>query len=55
MVSTPTEPVTVIVSRDVKPGRESDYHAWMHRVIAAAERFPGNLGYRSPRPTADGA
>ena len=32
MASIPTEPVTVIVSRDVKPGRESDYHAWMHRV-----------------------
>ena len=47
MASTPTEPVTVIVSRDVKPGRESDYHAWMHRVIAA-ERFPGNLGATFP-------
>ena len=56
MASTPTEPVTVIVSRDVKPGRESDYHAWMHRVIDSAGRFPGNLGATvlGPDPTVPG-
>jgi antibiotic biosynthesis monooxygenase (ABM) superfamily enzyme len=37
-------PVTVVVSRDVHSGREQEAQAWMHRVIAAAERFPGSLG-----------
>jgi len=36
--------VTIVVSRDVVPGHEAEYHEWIHRVIAAAARFPGNLG-----------
>jgi antibiotic biosynthesis monooxygenase (ABM) superfamily enzyme len=39
-----SEPVTIVVSRDLLPGREPEYHAWAHRMIAAAERFPGSLG-----------
>jgi antibiotic biosynthesis monooxygenase (ABM) superfamily enzyme len=39
-----TQPVTIVVSRDVVAGHEAEYQAWMHRVIEAAGRFPGNLG-----------
>jgi uncharacterized protein len=38
------EPVTIVVSRDVVPGHEAEYQAWMHRVIESAGHFPGNLG-----------
>jgi antibiotic biosynthesis monooxygenase (ABM) superfamily enzyme len=39
-----SEPVTIVVSRDVVPGHEAEYQHWMHRVIDAAAGFPGNLG-----------
>jgi uncharacterized protein len=38
------EPVTVLFSRRVKPGREADFEAWAHGVTAAARNFPGHLG-----------
>jgi antibiotic biosynthesis monooxygenase (ABM) superfamily enzyme len=38
------EPVTVLFSRRVKPGREADFEAWAHGVTAAAHHFPGHLG-----------
>jgi antibiotic biosynthesis monooxygenase (ABM) superfamily enzyme len=40
----PIEPVTIVVSRDVVPGHEAEYQAWMRRMIELARRFPGNLG-----------
>jgi antibiotic biosynthesis monooxygenase (ABM) superfamily enzyme len=43
-VVTTAQPVTVVVTRDVEPGREEEIHSWMHRLIVAGERFPGNLG-----------
>lgn len=44
MTAVAAEPVTIVVSRDVVPGHEAEYQAWMHRVIHTAARFPGNLG-----------
>jgi uncharacterized protein len=38
------EPVTVLFSRRVKPGREADFEAWARGVTAAAPHFPGHLG-----------
>jgi hypothetical protein len=38
------EPVTVLYSRRVKPGREADFQAWAHGIVAASRRFPGHLG-----------
>jgi uncharacterized protein len=38
------EPVTVLYSRRVKPGREADFEAWAHGVVAASRQFPGHLG-----------
>ena len=37
-------PVTVVVSRTAKPGREKDYEAFLQGVTAASRRFPGHLG-----------
>jgi antibiotic biosynthesis monooxygenase (ABM) superfamily enzyme len=36
--------VTVLYSRRVKPGREADFEAWAHGIVAAARQFPGHLG-----------
>ena len=38
------EPVTVVEGRTLADGREADYHAWVQRMIAAMEHFPGNQG-----------
>ncbi|RVT50920.1 antibiotic biosynthesis monooxygenase [Rubrivivax albus] len=44
------EPVTVLIRRRVKPGREADYEAWLHRLQAAARGLPGYLGVTTQRP-----
>jgi antibiotic biosynthesis monooxygenase (ABM) superfamily enzyme len=31
--------VTVVITRDVVPGRESDYEEWAHRVVSASARY----------------
>lgn len=36
-------PVTVVVTRDVVPGRERDFDEWVHLVVSEAVRF-GGLG-----------
>ena len=38
------DPVTVLYSRRVKAGREADFEAWAHGIVAAARQFPGHLG-----------
>jgi uncharacterized protein len=38
------DPVTVLYSRRVKPGREADFEAWAWGIVAAARQFPGHLG-----------
>lgn len=51
-----SEPVTIVVRRKVKPGREADYEAWLTRLTdGAASQFPGYLGAEFHRPGADGA
>ena len=32
-------PITAIVTRDVIPGRESDYEEWAHRVVSASAHY----------------
>jgi len=44
-------PVTVSISRRVKPGREADYESWLHGIIAAASAFPGHQGVNILRPS----
>ncbi len=45
-----TEPVTVVVTRRVRPGREAAYEAWLDRLIRSASSLPGFLGARVQRP-----
>jgi uncharacterized protein len=48
------QPVTVVVTRRVKPGREPDYEAWLQRLQAEARALPGYLGVTTQRPAAGG-
>lgn len=38
------EPVTVVFTWDVAPGREEEFEAWLHRVNQVAADFPGHQG-----------
>jgi antibiotic biosynthesis monooxygenase (ABM) superfamily enzyme len=48
-----TEPVTVVVRRRVKAGREAAYEAWLERLIRESSTLPGYLGTNVLRPAAD--
>jgi antibiotic biosynthesis monooxygenase (ABM) superfamily enzyme len=48
------QPVTVVVTRRVKPGREQAYEAWLQRLQAEARVLPGYLGVTTQRPAAGG-
>lgn len=51
-----SDPVTIVVRRRVRPGREKEYEAWLERLTrGAAEKFPGYLGAEFHRPAAAGA
>jgi antibiotic biosynthesis monooxygenase (ABM) superfamily enzyme len=47
-----SEPVTVVVSRRVKAGREAAYEAWLERLIRDASAMGGYLGAKVERPRA---
>ena len=50
-----SEPVTIVVRRKVRPGREAAYEAWLKRLTEGAARdFPGYLGADFHRPGPDG-
>lgn len=50
-----SEPVTIIVRRKVKPGREKDYEVWLECLTrGAAEQFTGYLGAEFHRPVGAG-
>ncbi|CCQ72617.1 antibiotic biosynthesis monooxygenase [Magnetospira sp. QH-2] len=44
-------PVTVSVSRRVRPGREADYEAWISGVVEVARHFHGHQGVNVLRPS----
>jgi uncharacterized protein len=44
------EPVTVVVTRRVKPGHEPQYEAWLRRLVDDARGLPGFLGTDVQRP-----
>jgi antibiotic biosynthesis monooxygenase (ABM) superfamily enzyme len=48
------EPVTVVITRRVKAGREAQYEAWLARLQAEARSLPGYLGVTTQRPAAGG-
>ncbi len=37
-----TTPMTIVEGRTIKPGRENDFYAWVHRALATSERYPGS-------------
>lgn len=47
-------PVTLVVRRRVRPGREADYEAWLARLQAVARDAPGYLGVTTQRPAPGG-
>ena len=50
-----SDPVTVIVNRRVRPGREKDYEDWLSRLTrGAGEEFGGYLGAEFHRPARPG-
>jgi antibiotic biosynthesis monooxygenase (ABM) superfamily enzyme len=49
------EPVTVVVTRRVRPGHESDYEHWLHRINKEATAFSGYLGTEVHPPAPDAA
>jgi hypothetical protein len=50
-----SDPVTIVVRRRVKPGREKDYEAWLQRLTkGAADKFKGYLGAEFHRPASAG-
>jgi antibiotic biosynthesis monooxygenase (ABM) superfamily enzyme len=53
-MSAPASPVTVVVTRRVKPGHEAQYEAWLEALIASAQGLPGFLGTDVHRPGAQG-
>ncbi|MCK6544483.1 antibiotic biosynthesis monooxygenase [Myxococcota bacterium] len=48
------EPVTVVVTRRVKPGREAAYEAWLGRLLEDAKALRGYLGTTVHRPPPGG-
>ncbi|MBL8937128.1 MAG: antibiotic biosynthesis monooxygenase [Archangium sp.] len=46
-----TEPVTVVVTRRVKAGREKNYEAWLEKLLEQAKQLPGYLGTTVTRPS----
>lgn len=40
----PDEVVTLVVKHLIKPGRETDYEAWLRRIVRIAGDRPGHLG-----------
>ena len=49
-----SEPVTVVVTRRVKPGREKGYEAWLDALIENAGKLSGYLGTNIHRPPTTG-
>jgi len=44
-------PVTVTISRRVKPGCEADYEKWIRDISTVARTYSGHLGVNVVRPT----
>jgi antibiotic biosynthesis monooxygenase (ABM) superfamily enzyme len=51
---TPSDPVTVVITRRVKAGRQADYESWLAQLQQDARGLPGNLGVTTQRPTPGG-
>jgi antibiotic biosynthesis monooxygenase (ABM) superfamily enzyme len=52
--ATAEEPVTVVVTRRVRAGRDAAYEAWLERLLSDAKALPGYLGTTVHRPPPGG-
>lgn len=50
MTAPALEPVTVVVSRRVKPGKEAEYEAWIREITRIGLGYQGHLGMNVFRP-----
>ncbi|MFF3332414.1 antibiotic biosynthesis monooxygenase [Streptomyces sp. NPDC002888] len=48
--TTRREPVTTVLTWQVRPGHEHEFEEWTHQVTRCALRFPGNQGVAWLRP-----
>ena len=46
----PPSPVTSVIARRVRPGKEAEFEAWLHGIIQEAARFEGHQGVTVLRP-----
>ena len=44
MAAGSTDPVTIVATFRVKPGRDADFERWAHDITSAAAQFPGHMG-----------
>lgn len=51
----PDAPVTVVIRRRVRPGRETEYEHWLERLQIEARGLPGYMGATTQRPAPGGA
>jgi len=55
MAGASTDGITVVVARQVTPGREADFQQWVDDLLAAARRCPGFVGSGVLGPIAGGS
>ncbi|MBL4743909.1 MAG: antibiotic biosynthesis monooxygenase, partial [Cycloclasticus sp.] len=51
MSDKPDGSVTVSIARKVKPGAETDYEDWLHRIAKVAMEFTGHQGVHVLKPS----
>ncbi|MFF0160824.1 antibiotic biosynthesis monooxygenase [Streptomyces sp. NPDC005263] len=44
------EPITTVLTWQVRPGHEQEFEEWTHQIADCARRFPGNEGVSWLRP-----
>lgn len=49
-----SEPVTVVLTWRVKPGKEKTFKEWVHGITGEAVKFPGHLGVTNIRYPSSG-
>jgi antibiotic biosynthesis monooxygenase (ABM) superfamily enzyme len=55
VTTTSADGITVVVAREVAPGREVEFHRWVDELLAASQAFPGYLGSGLLEPALGGS
>lgn len=51
----PEGPVTVVICRKIRPGKEAEFEPWLRGVCQEALKFPGHMGVNVIRPAEAGS